>query len=409
MITQGVTVLRYGGSMVNNDGYRWKHMIGPRDRRPPYAGTWYRWSSNGWGILDFMDFCEAAGFEYIPDFNMGETPDDMADFIDYAAAGADSEWGRRRIAAGRREPYHLKTIELGNEERVDENYAAAFERSRQPCGRSIRRSSSWLATSRTTTRSPTHRTLAARRRESRRSRRIGQFFASRTLWQRSLVRRPCLDRRPRPLGLAHRAAVVHRRDSENRRRRKHKVVVFELNSNNHAMQRALGNALALNSIERDGWLPICTSANGLQPEGQNDNGWDQGLIFLNPGKVWLQPPGYAAQMASANYLPQLVECEVTGAGGKLDVNAKRSADGRALVLQAVNTSGEPIVSRVRLAGFTAQKSQARVTELAGPLGAVNTAEQPDAIIPQQRDWKHALEPRGGHLYLPAVVVHDHPD
>jgi alpha-L-arabinofuranosidase len=43
-------VLRYGGSMVNNDGYKWKKMIGPRDRRPPYAGHWYRYSSNGWRL-----------------------------------------------------------------------------------------------------------------------------------------------------------------------------------------------------------------------------------------------------------------------------------------------------------------------------------------------------------------------
>ncbi|MBN2506600.1 MAG: hypothetical protein JXQ71_07890 [Verrucomicrobia bacterium] len=84
LIDQGITVLRYGGSMINHPEYRWKPMIGPRDRRPPCRGTWYPHSSNGWGILDFMEFCEAAGFEYIPAFNMGECPQDMADFIDYA-------------------------------------------------------------------------------------------------------------------------------------------------------------------------------------------------------------------------------------------------------------------------------------------------------------------------------------
>ena len=127
LIDQGVTVLRYGGSMVNNDGYRWKKMIGQRDRRPPYAGTWYRYSTNGWGIADFMDFCEAAGFEYIPDFNIDETPKDMADFIEYAKGSAQSEWGRKRIADGRKQPYQLRYLEIGNEERVDEKYAAKFE------------------------------------------------------------------------------------------------------------------------------------------------------------------------------------------------------------------------------------------------------------------------------------------
>ena len=127
LIDQGITVLRYGGSMVNKDGYKWKNMIGPRDRRPPYAGTWYRYSSNGWGIPDFMAFCEAAGFQYVPAFNMGETPQDMADFIEYAKGPAASPWGRRRAADGHPQPYRLPYIELGNEERVDEHYAARFE------------------------------------------------------------------------------------------------------------------------------------------------------------------------------------------------------------------------------------------------------------------------------------------
>jgi len=33
--------------MVNNPRYRWKHMIGPRDLRPPYEGHWYPYSTNG--------------------------------------------------------------------------------------------------------------------------------------------------------------------------------------------------------------------------------------------------------------------------------------------------------------------------------------------------------------------------
>ena len=126
LVNQGVTVLRYGGSMVNCSEYRWKKMIGPRDRRPPYHGTWYPYSSNGWGIPDFMSFCEAAGFEYVPALNMGETPQDMADFIKYARQPADGDWGRRRAADGHPAPYRLKYLELGNEETVDEHYWQKF-------------------------------------------------------------------------------------------------------------------------------------------------------------------------------------------------------------------------------------------------------------------------------------------
>ena len=168
---------------------------------------------------------------------------------------------------------------------------------------------------------------------------------------------------------------------------KHKVVVFEYNANNHDMRRALGNALATNRIERDGRLPIVTSANGLQPDKQNDNGWDQGLLFLNPSKVWLQPPGYVTQMLSRDYLPQLVKCEVTDAKGELDATAKRSEDGATLVLQVVNVGDRPIATTIQIAGFSAGDSVAQVTELSGRLDAVNSADNPDAIVPRQSQWK----------------------
>ncbi len=128
LIDQGVTVLRYGGSMVNAPEYRWKQMVGPRDRRPPYRGHWYPHSSNGWGIIDFLDVCEAAGFLGIPAFNIDETPQDLADFVEYVNGPADSEWGRRRAAAGHPAPYHLRHVQLGNEEKVDAAYYEKFER-----------------------------------------------------------------------------------------------------------------------------------------------------------------------------------------------------------------------------------------------------------------------------------------
>ena len=100
LIAQNLTVLRYGGNMVNAPEYRWKKMIGPRYRRPPYKGTWYPYSKNGWGIVDFLDFCEKAGFLAVPAFNMGETPKDMADFIECVNSAADSLWGQKRTDGG---------------------------------------------------------------------------------------------------------------------------------------------------------------------------------------------------------------------------------------------------------------------------------------------------------------------
>ena len=128
LIDQGITVLRYGGSMVNHAEYRWKKMIGPRDRRPPYCGTWYPLFDQRLGHLRLSGLsARRPASWHIPDFNIDETPQDMADFIEYANGPAESPWGKKRAADGHPAPYRLKYLELGNEERIDDKYAERFE------------------------------------------------------------------------------------------------------------------------------------------------------------------------------------------------------------------------------------------------------------------------------------------
>lgn len=405
LVEQGVRVLRYGGSMINHPEYRWKKMIGSRDRRPPYRGTWYAWSSNGWGIVDFMNFCEAAGFEYIPAFHMGETPQDMADFIEYAKGPAESPWGRRRVADGHPAPYRLRYLELGNEERVDEQYAAAFEQLATAI---------WAKDPEITLvvgdfvygqpiSDPFHFQGAASRITSLEGqRRVLQLAKEhgREVWFDVHVGTDG----PRPDG-TFRAffsfcdALAKIADGA-----RYRVVTFEFNAGNHTHKRAVANALAIQAIERDGRIPIATSANCLQPDGQNDNGWDQGLLFLNPSQVWLQPPGYVTQMFSRNYLPQLVACQVTAPGDTLDASAQRSEDGQTLVLQVVNPTDQAVPTRIHLSGFAPRKPAVRVTELAGPLEARNTAAEPTAIVPRQRTWQHALQDGAAHYSFPPYSV-----
>ncbi len=389
LIEQGITVLRYGGCMANAAEYRWKKMIGPRENRPPYKGWWYPYSSNRWGIVDFMNFCEAAGFEYIPDFNASETPQDMADFIEYAKGPADSEWGKRRVADGHPAPYRLRYLQIGNEERVDLRYFDKFK--------------------------PTAEAIWARDPEIILV--VGDFQYTKPIadpmkFDGSVVGLTSLTAQSKILALAR----THNREvwfdlhvnTEGPRPdaslegmlsftdalgrlangARHKVVVFELNAGNHSQKRALANALATGAIERDGRIPMVASANCLQPDGQNDNDWNQGLLFLDPSTVWLQPPGYVTQMLARNLQVEVVKAAVEDQGQPLDVTATRSEDGKTLVLQVVNPESKPVTLPVRLNGFKPSKSTAVVEELAGPLDAANTRQNPKAIVPRKSEWEH---------------------
>ncbi len=392
LIDQGITVLRYGGSMVNAPEYRWKKMLGPRDQRAPYRGTWYPHSSNGWGILDFLNFCEAAGFVGIPDFNIHETPEDMADFIEYANGSTNNVWGARRAADGHAQPYGLKYLELGNEERVDETYANLFEAT----AKAIWAKDSEVVlvagdfTYKEPIENPFHFTGADSQITSLAGQqRILQMAKShhREVWFDVHVWTEEPRQTSSLLGaISFRDALAKISDGAS-----FKVAIFELNANNHSQRRALANALAIQLFEKDGGFPVVTSANGLQPDGQNDNGWDQGLLFLNPSQVWLEPPGFVTQMISRNYQPLAAECQVTDSAKNLNASAQRSADGQTLVLQVVNTSPEPATASIKLNGFTPMNPIARVEELAGPLTSQNNSNDVRNIEPHFTDWKHDLQ------------------
>jgi hypothetical protein len=406
LVHQGITVLRYGGSMVNKNGYKWKNMIGPRDRRPPYEGTWYRYSTDGWGIPDFMNFCEAAGFEYVPDFNINETPQDMADFIEYARGPANSVWGRCRVADGHPLPYHLRYLELGNEERVDEKYAEKFEALAKTIwakDKNIIPVVGDFAYDKPI-QDPFHfsgaasgiTTLAAQQRLLQFAKaNDGEIWFDLHVWTDHPV--PTND----SLGGMFSFADALDKLADGAR---HKVVVFELNAGNHAQKRALANAQAILAIERDGRIPIVCSANGLQPDGQNDNDWNQGLLFLNPSQVWLQPPGYLTQMLARNYQPQLIQCDVAGGEGGLDAIATRSADAKTLVLQVLNTMNKEVPAQINLKGFLPANPEAQAVEVSGDLEAVNTAAEQDKIVPKQSLWPHGLKDGQATRVFPANSI-----
>lgn len=405
IIDQGVTVLRYGGSMVNNPNYLWKNMIGPRAQRQPYRGHWYAHSTNGFGILDFLNFCEAAGLEAIPAFSMHQTPEDMRDFIEYAKGDGKSGWSQRRVADGHPTPYRLKYLQLGNEERVDLAYAAKFEAMARLIwaidpeivlvvgdfvySQPINNPFDFTGAASGITSLEGQQRILKLAREVRREvwfdvhvgtdgPRPDSSFDSMFTFQAALEK------------IAEGASF--------------KVVVFEFNSGNHTQRRALANALAIQAIERNGRIPIAAAANCLQVDGQNDNGWDQGLLFMNSEKVWLQPPGYVTQMFSRTYLPKLVRCEVQEDTLRLDCNAKVSNDGGQLVIQVVNPTERPADTRLEIKGFVPKKPLAELTELAAPPSSANSAANPERVSPVRMHFNHKLENGTTRLPVPAHSV-----
>jgi hypothetical protein len=356
MLGSGVRFLRYGGTMVNMPGYRWKSMIGDPDRRPPYAGHWYPCSTNGFGIFDFLRFCEKAKLGAAFAINVDETPEDVADLAEYLTGPLTSTWGRRRVQDGHPKPYRVEYIEIGNEEAIgnpDAEGLARYARRFRVLAEAIHRRdprlklvcSAWWVPD-----SPSMKGVF----EAVDGQAASWDFH---FWCDDPNAGSGIDRE------LNRAERLFKSWNPNTTL---KAVVFEENGNRHDHQRALGHATTLNATRRHGDFVLADcAANALQPWHQNDNGWDQGQIFFTPERAWPMPPALAQRVLSDDHLPVRISAM---AGGGLDVLAAKSLDGRTITLTVVNLADREVSARVLVKDFRVRVAKARA--VSDPAGVV---------------------------------------
>lgn len=126
-----------------NEHFEWKKTIGPLVERPTHNTPWSYWSSDGMGLLEFLDWCEDlhmqpllavySGYslqqEHVaPGKDLEPYVQDALDEIQYVAGDASTRWGAERAKDGHPAPFALKYVEIGNEEYHDQSgtYDARF-------------------------------------------------------------------------------------------------------------------------------------------------------------------------------------------------------------------------------------------------------------------------------------------
>ncbi len=146
-----------GGCLVHGDGldnmYRWKDTIGPLEQRREQRNLWGYHQSVGLGYFEYFQFAEdigatplpvvAAGVccqnsgawitgkwgegqEGLPEQVMPAYIQDVLDLVEYANGPVTSTWGARRAAAGHPEPFNLKYLGVGNEDRITPAFNERF-------------------------------------------------------------------------------------------------------------------------------------------------------------------------------------------------------------------------------------------------------------------------------------------
>jgi alpha-L-arabinofuranosidase len=130
------------GNRLEN-AFRWKKSIGDIAERPGHWNLWGYRSADGLGYHEYLQMCEDLGAEPLFVINCGmahenivpldqldEWVQDALDAIEYANGPVTSKWGALRAKNGHPAPFHLKYIEVGNENggpAYEERYARFYD------------------------------------------------------------------------------------------------------------------------------------------------------------------------------------------------------------------------------------------------------------------------------------------
>jgi alpha-N-arabinofuranosidase len=133
------TFLRFpGGNYLEgntiSERFQWKKTIGPLVDRPTHLSPWGYRSSDGMGLLEFLEWCEdlhmqpvlavyagysLQGSHVTPGPDLVPYVSDALDEIQYVTGDTSTKWGAQRARDGHPAPFALKYVEIGNEDQFD--------------------------------------------------------------------------------------------------------------------------------------------------------------------------------------------------------------------------------------------------------------------------------------------------
>ena len=131
-----------GGNYVEGDTvetrFEWKKTIGPIEQRAGHQCPWGYRSTDGLGLLEFLEWCEdmhaepvlavyagysLRGMHVNPGADLQPFVQDALDEIEYVTGDASTKWGAQRVKDGHPAPFSLHYVEIGNEDWFDKSFS----------------------------------------------------------------------------------------------------------------------------------------------------------------------------------------------------------------------------------------------------------------------------------------------
>jgi alpha-L-arabinofuranosidase len=361
-----------GGNYLEGDHiaerYEWKKTIGPLVDRPTHPSPWRYRSSDGLGLLEFLEWCEDLKMEpvlavYAGYSMMQEHVDpgpalepyiqDALDEIAYVTGGADTKWGAERVKDGHPAPFPLHYVEVGNEDWFDRSgsydgrYAQYYKEIKQ--------------------RYPDLQLIATAPIKSVKPDVLDEHFYMSA--EKSLSDADHYDKADRtgPKIFVGEWATREGEPTPN-------------------LEAALGDAAWMTGMERNSDLIIMASYAPLfvnvNPGGMQ---WETDLIGYDALTSYGSPSYWAQVMFATHLGSEVVASTLAGAGPRIYASVTRDASRHKLFVKVVNATSETQRIGIAIEGASNVKRDATLITMSGRSpNATNTISTPQAIIPVER-------------------------
>jgi alpha-N-arabinofuranosidase len=357
------------------DWYNWPKTIGPLVDRPGHQAPWSYWSTDGLGLLEFLEWCEDLKIEPVlavyagyslrnkngtrpgDHFNPGKDLEPYVqaavDEVEYITGDVSTKWGAERAKDGHPAPFPLTYVEIGNEDWFDTtgSYDARF----------------------------TQFALALRKKYPQLK------LITTTPIKVSKEAEPAVLDDHYYKSPAAMFDLVHRYDDAPRGKEKIFVGEWATRSGSPTPNfgDALGDAAWMTGLERNSDLIVMAS---YAPLFVNVNPgamqWPTDLIGYDALKAYGSPSYYAQCLFAEHIGDEVVASDVTGAQDRFFTSATLSEKEHVLHMKLVNASNHAQMLKMALAGV--KTGAAKMWSLhAGSFAATNTITEPEAIKPRQ--------------------------
>jgi alpha-N-arabinofuranosidase len=378
-----------GGNYLEGDHiperYEWKKTIGPLVDRPTHPSPWRYNSSDGLGLLEFLEWCEDLKMQPVlavyggysmaqehvnPGADLDPFVQDALDEIEYVTGGTDTKWGAVRAQNGHPEPFTMTYVEIGNEDFFDRS--GSYDGRYEQFYKAIKAKYPNLQIIATTPVKSIRPDVI----DDHYYRRAAEFFHDTTHYDKTDRSGP-------------------------------KIFVGEWATREGSptpnFGATLGDAAWMTGMERNSdaivmaaYAPLLVNVN---PGGMQ---WETDLIGYDALRSY-GSPSYYAQAMFANYLgDETLDSNLEGGGPRLFYSITEDAKRKRLYLKLVNAASAPQSIDVKFAGATLANTGKLVMLRAQGTQSTNTLEEPTNIVPVESTFRNIGSPL--HYTAPAYSI-----